>query len=344
VETGGTRNIEVKFVYGTAVLETEPSGATVESNDGRSLGLTPLRLTELRPGRLDFVLRRDGYETASVTLEITGEKMVSFHTNLVNSSYVRDMSNARQYLQMSDYDRALDAAGAALRIKAGDPEATVIQRQATVQKSLRQAEVLRKRGDYAAGINELETTLQVVPESSEAKLLLADLKKREADRVERLRQEQSSRAKAVFNAMAANNNDAGLFENHELKTSKSANEVKLAIIEALRNTQPAFAASELKSPDADTFILEAKQDVSGGLRQCLIVGGQTLPDETQIFFKVLEYTTGQSVTVLGVVSVKSNLILTAIHPSRIEQMTTALQGQVTEGIRMVTGLLRRAIE
>lgn len=40
---------------------------------------------------------------------------------------------------------------------------------------------------------------------------------------------------------------------------------------------------------------------------------------------------GQDVMVLGVINVKSDFVLTPIHPSKVEQMTAVLRGQLNEG-------------
>jgi len=253
------------------------------------------------------------------------------------------MEAARQYLKAADYRRALEASGEALVANPGDLDAVAIQREATKQGSLVRANALAGKGDYKGAVGEIEVAVLTLPEDVELKQLMTDYRTREQDRAERRRQEQTSHATVIFKAMLGNNRDASLFEHHELKSGKPFEEVESAIRTAFQNVQPAFTVNELKSPEADVFILEAKQQLPGGMRQCLIVGGQTFPDETQIFYEVLEYATGQT-TNIGIVSVKSDFIMTPIHPSRIEQMTSTLRGQVEEGIRMVTRLLQGAVE
>jgi tetratricopeptide (TPR) repeat protein len=325
-------------------LETKPSGATVESGDGHSWGVTPLHLVGLRPGQWEFVLRRDGYESAHVSLDVAGNQTNSFSTNLVSTSYVRAMESARQYLKRADYKRALESSSEALVANPSDPEAAAIQGEATKQGTLFRAKALAAKGDYDGATGELEVALLTVPEDGELKQLLTDYRKRKEERAERQRQEQTSHATVIFKAMLGNNKDAGLFDHHELKSRKPFGEVESAIRTALQNERPTFTVNELKSPESDVFILEAKEQLPSGMRQCLIVGGQTLPDETQIFYEVLEYTTGQNVSVLGVLNVKTDFILTPIHPSRVEQMTNALQNQVSEGILIITRLMVRASE
>lgn len=338
VGTGKTNSVEVDFLYGAAILDSRPSGATVTSGDGRSWGATPLQLTELNPGHWDFVLRRDGYEPVSVSVEVSANQTSSVSTNLVSQSYGRAMNAARQYLAASDYSRAWEASSEALVAKPDDPDAAAIQKEATKRGTLARAKTLGSKGDYDGGVRELESAQLTLPEDEEIKQLLSDFKKRQQEMDERRRQEQTSRAKAVFDAMMANNSDASLFDGHELKTSKPADEVKIAVTSAFQNARPAFAVNELKSSESSVFILNAKQELPNGLRQCLVVGGQTFPDEVQVFWKVLEYTKGQSTTVFGGITVSSNMGLTAIHQTRYGPP------QVTEGIELVRGLLQRAVE
>lgn len=344
VAAGMTKSNEVNFAYGTAVLESEPTGATVTTAEGRSLGVTPLRLGELNAGHWEFILRREGSESTPVSLEIVANQTNSFRTNLVSSSYVRAMSNGRRYFQAADYDRALEAVGEALRLNKDDRDAVALQTEIVRKKTLRHVEALGKKRDYAGGIEKLETILKAQPDDEEAKQLLADFQKRAEEQSKRRPQEEASRAKAIFDAVVAKDADASLFESQELKTSKSVKEVELIIRKALQTEQPTFVLGDTQYPETETFVIEAKQQVSGGLRRCWIVGGQTFPDEAQIYFKVLEYTTGGGVNVLGLLVVKTKETLVPVHASRIDKMTDAHQGQVKEGIRIVTKRLQAAVE
>jgi tetratricopeptide (TPR) repeat protein len=344
VGTGVTNTVSVEFLYGAAIVGSEPVGATVIGENGNSLGVTPLLVTDLRPGHVDFTLRREGYEPALVSFDATANETNHLRTTLVNSAYVRAINAAREYLKDGVYQRAVEASGEALLAKPDDPDAVAIQREATKQGSIAQAKTLAAKEYYDLSIKVLQAALMTLPEDEDLKQLLADYRKHEQDRTERLQQEQTSRARVMFDAIMAQNRDFTLFESHELKSSKPASEVKSAIMNALRNSQPPFVITDLKPSETDPFVLQARQEFPSGKRECLIVGGQTFPDETQILFKVLEYTTGQSVTVLGVLSVKSDMVYTPVHPSRVSQMTYALRAQLDDGVRIVTGLLQRAAE
>lgn len=334
----------VEFSYGAAELESEPTDAAVEDKNGRYVGNTPLHLSELQPGRFDFVVRHNGYESGRVSLDIVANETNHSQVALVNSDYLRALNSAREYLQAKNYDRALESAGEALRIKPKDPDAASIENTATKERALRRAQVFQRKGDFASGIDELELALFTLPEDKDLKQLLADFKRREEDRRQRITDEQTSSAMRVFAKTLASNADRDLFETHEIRSSKTVKDVGLAIIDAFRNAQPPFVFNDLKSTEPDTFALEFKQEWSGSLRQCLIVVGQPRPGETLVVYKVLEYTSGQPVSTLGgFLTVKSSFLLTAIHPSRVPQMTDALQAQVRDGTRIVTRLLQGAI-
>ena len=138
ITAGMTNDHPVEFLYGAAVLETEPAGADVQDNSGSYRGVTPLNLRELLPGTLQLTLHRGGYEPVPVLLTITANETATFRTNLVSTGYTETMKSARQYLDAADYNRTLQAVGDALVAKPGDAEAMALQREATGLGQLQQ--------------------------------------------------------------------------------------------------------------------------------------------------------------------------------------------------------------
>lgn len=348
---GVTNSVQVEFQYGTALLETEPSGATVVTENGREWGTTPSTFPELTPGRWRFLLKREGYEVALVSLDITGQETNTFHTNLVSVNYSKSINAAKQYLAEADYDQALAAATEALHAKPNDPNAVAAQKEALGRRSLRRAEGLGKRGDYIAALKELELALQSLPESEEAKQLVAEFKKREPEQIERLKQERLERPKKVFDSILAHVEDADLFDSHELKTSKPVKEVEVRIVDALRNVRPVFQVTRDVSPQPETFEIEANQELStilatsAGRRKCVIVGGETRDDETQIFFKVLEFK-AEAVNKLSIgalIGTPVEVRYVPIHPPRLPQMSDKLKAQLQEGVSNVTARIQSAV-
>jgi len=83
--------------------------------------------------------------------------------------------------------------------------------------------------------------------------------------------------------------------------------------------------------------------LGGTERDCLIVVGQAKDDETQIWFKVLEYQVQHTVTSNGLLNYHDNKQLTAVSPSRM-QMNDFLSARVQEGVQIVAEKIQQAIE
>jgi tetratricopeptide (TPR) repeat protein len=342
VRAGTTNTAEAEFRYGTAVLETVPAGATVTTANGRELGATPLRISEITEGQWQVQLRLSGYETVSAALDVVAQATNTFRTNLVNINYTHALSATRQSLSSGDYDAALKTVADALQVKPNDPDAMALQKEAAGKKHVRQARALGKQGDYISADRELELALQSLPDNEEARQLLADFTKREAEQLERLRLERLERPKKVFDAFVARTSDAELFESHELKSSKPVEQVQSAINSQLKGVQPVLQILRSELSEANIFRIDAKQEFAGGIRRCLIVGGQTKDDETEIFFNVQEYKTHHRVSVEGLLNFTDNVEYIPVHPSRIPDMTDKLKVQVAEGTRIVTERIQRA--
>ena len=351
VKAGTTNAFEVELVYGSASLISEPAGATVLTDNDHNWGMTPLTLSELPVGTYHFTLTREGYEPASVSLEIAGNQVADFHTNLVGRNYTGAMAAAERYFAATDYDRALASVDDALLAKREDPAALKLRRQAIGNSRLRRAEALGKQGDYISGIKDLELVLQALPENTEAAQLLADFKLREPAQREKLRAERLNRGKVAFESVLATHSDSDLFESHELKTTKPVKEVQTAILAALK-TQPAFQIRRNNSPAPETFVIEAVQELStylatsAGKRQCVIVGAQTTDEETQVLFKVLEYKTEavNKFSIGNLIGAPNTVNYIPIHASRFVRMTDSLKLQVTDGVSNVTQRIQRSIE
>lgn len=348
VRAGVTNDNRVEFLYGAAVLETEPAGAVVQDDKGREWGVTPLNVPELLPGTLQLTLHRAGYEAVPVSLEIAADRTATFHTNLVSTGYTGAMKSARQYMDAADYVRALQAAGDALVAKPGDAEAVALQREATGLRQFQHAKTLGATGDYVDGEKELELALQSLPDNGEIKQLIADYKQHEPEQIERLRAERLNRPKQVFDTALENYKDADLFDEHELKTGKPAKEAASAIANALLYTQPVFKIDVNDSPKPETYKIVGMQDVSGilsvsGQRRCIIVCGQATDTNTEILYKVMEYEAKHNVSMPGLLAFKDTVEYIPIHPSTITNMTDKLKAQVQAGVSNLTVRIQGAI-
>jgi len=350
VKADVTNGVTIQFIYGTALIQSKPSGASVTGADGHLRGYTPLRLEELPVGQWQFKLTQDGYEPISVSIEIQADQTSTVRTNLVSINYGKEIKAAREYLAAMDYDRALASATSALQAKPNDPDAITAQKEAAGKGRLRQAEAFGKQGDYIAGVKELELAVQALPENEEIKQLLVDFKKREPQQIERLRVERLERPRKVFDSQTARHSDFSLFSEHELKTTKPFKEVETAIVWALKD-QPAFRVTRNDSPAPDTFEIEATQELStflntsAGRRTCLIVGGQTRDDETVILFKVLEYKTEavNKFSIGNLIGTPVEVNYVPIHAVGNVKLSDKLQAQLNAGVSNVTERIQQAI-
>jgi hypothetical protein len=345
VKAGVTNDNPVEFLYGAAVLETEPPDAAVQDGNGRIWGVTPLNLPELLPGTLKVTLHRGGYEPVLVLLEIAAKETATFRTNLISTSYTGGMKSTREFMAAADYGRALQAIGDVLIAKPDDAEAITLQREATGLGKLQHAKKLGAAGDYIGAGKELTLALQSLPDNAEAKQLLTDFKQHEPEQKERLQQERLAIPRQALplavKSSTYNRNEEKLFEEHELKASKPVAGMESAIMAALQAGSPAFQVRSKQLPWPDSFAITGRQELPGGLRQCVIVGAQTGENETYILFMVIEYKTKHDVSLGGGLTFNTSYI--PLHPSQVGELTEKMKAQIAEGIQIVTARIQQAI-
>ena len=355
VNNGTTNPIAVEFKYGTAVLETQPPGASVTGIDGHYFGVTPLKLIELQPGIWTFDLQYGGYESVRVPLQIVENESARFQTNLISLNYASSMQTARNCMATGDYVKAAQATRDALTAKPNDLEAAALNREARGLGAIKEARTLAASGDYIGADKLLAEALGLLPGNNDATKLLAEYKTHEPEQLERQRMERLKRPQSVYDEAVSRYKDANLFEDHKLKTKMSAAEVKTAIIQGLKSSQPPFQINRNESPKPETYVIEAAFELPGllgsgttsGRRQCLIVCGQTTDQETEIHFKVLEYKAKTSIKFslanLLNTATTDNVNYIPIHPTQFNPMPEKLQTQLIEGLANVTAIIQLAI-
>ena len=349
VKFGVTNEVKTEFLFGTAAFQTQPAGAAVHDRAGRYLGQTPLTLPELQPGSWTFQLKLAGYEPVTTTLEIAADETQSFRTNLISVGYTSAMRAARNYMTTLDYDQALSALADALLAKSGDADALDLQREASGFAALQKAKAKAGSGNHILAGAYLVEALKFLPGNTEALALQTEYKAREPEQLERERLERLTRAKTFFDSLMAKTPDSQLFETYELKTTKPAKDLLLALGNAMQNQPAPFKLRRCESPQPETFCIRAIQEfntvlaTSTGRRDCYIVGGQTTDNETKIYFKVLEYKAKHNVTMPGLLAFKDDIEFIPIHPSRIPDMNEKLQAQLIEGVTNVTARIQSVI-
>jgi TonB family protein len=73
-----------KFVNGNVLVTSTPSGATVTTNDGRVLGITPVTINDVMPGDVSYVLTLDGYDPTTASGKIEGGKTNTIDATLLS--------------------------------------------------------------------------------------------------------------------------------------------------------------------------------------------------------------------------------------------------------------------
>lgn len=347
VNAGVTNTIEVRFDYGAIEILTEPAEARVITADGRDLGTTPLNLSEIPAGKLQVKCVLNGFEPVSFSFEVVAGKTNLQQAKLLSINYGKSLEAAQQFLAALDYDNAFAAATAALQAKPNDPAALALQKDAYVKLKIGRARVFGTNRNYTSGISELEGALKQVPDNEDIKQLLGEFRDRGTEQAEQKRQLRLERPKQVFEALSSRFPDSSLFETHELKNEKPVTAVRAAIVNALKQQRP-FQITRNESTAPETFEIEAQQDTLSALstiagrRKCLIVGGQTRDNETQILFKVLEYKTEavEKFSIGALIGTPGEVKFVPIHSSRIPNMTEKLQAQVAYGVSNVVGRMK----
>jgi len=130
VEADTTNEVPVTFAFGSAHIETVPSGADVRTADGSYWGRTPLDLSEVMPQAAQLNLSLSGYEPVAITLEITADQTASYQTNLVSARYQSAMQEARASLAAGNYDAAFQTTAEVLNTMPGDADALALQSEA----------------------------------------------------------------------------------------------------------------------------------------------------------------------------------------------------------------------
>jgi hypothetical protein len=365
IKGGLTNAFRVEFVYGAAVVESDPAGATVYRDD-HELGITPLVLPELATGEFSFSLRLNDYEPVTNAITVAANQTNSFHAKLVSRFYTRAMQRARQLYSTKEFDLAAESAAEALRYKADDADAKRVQRDARGRAQLALAETKGEQGDFAAAINAANAAVELLDESVYAKTLQADLTKREQQRIEaekkrqaelaeqkrkqeeaelaiQRRQQSINRLNARFYQLNRSYKNDTSFIRHDLVATNAANSAATAINSALGGGQPSFEIVKYDWPQADMFTIQARHRIGIGYRECLIVGGQVAEGEMHIFYKVFEYENPPDLNLLnGFLTATSSITVTSQDPNVERRKAERFQERIKEGVKIVTERIKNA--
>ena len=311
IEAGVTNEMPVQFVLGAVRIESNPTGASVTATNGSYLGQTPLVLLDVLPQTAQLNLFLSGYEAVPITVEVAADQTNSYRTNLVNIRYMSAMQDARAALAAGNYAQVSQITTEVLNSMPDDTGAQTLQTEANQHLA--------------------EAHQQAEAENDAERERLAELK----------------RPREVFDAMCQQNPDARLFTAHELKTDKSAKDVAAAIAKSLSSEPSPFELLHNDAPKPDVYEVVARQRFSLGIlggteRVCLLVVGHAKPDETLIFYKVLQYQIKTTVDAGSLFNGQDKKQTIPVSPEKI-QMTDILQNQLREGVEIVSERIHKAI-
>ncbi|MEM6910393.1 MAG: bifunctional serine/threonine-protein kinase/formylglycine-generating enzyme family protein [Verrucomicrobiota bacterium] len=68
-------------IFGEVLLTSTPEGAKIYQGE-ELLGMTPLSLTQMRPGEVDFEFRLEGFDKEQATGVVTGQRLLQLHVEL----------------------------------------------------------------------------------------------------------------------------------------------------------------------------------------------------------------------------------------------------------------------
>jgi len=349
VGAGQTNLAQVDYVFGAAMIESQPSGARVATVDGRELGATPLLIPELQLGLRSFIVRIEGYLPAAVGLEISADQTNSFRTNLLNATFVSAMEQARQAMEATNFLVATEALVQALRQTPGDSAAEELLRKARLGGALQSAESKARLGDYRGALEQAQAALAISPDLEAAKQIVVVCQAKIQENEEKLEQQRAVAQRAqhprqIFNQRMRMTRNSSLFEDKETKVKGTLADVEVGLVLALTNQAPAFKLLGVQHPDSQTFFLQALLPMkSAGWRRCDLVGGQTADGQVTIIFKVFEYAYVEQLSIRALVGDNDEKNMMPVHQSRLAENKRYLLARITEGVRMVQERIREAV-
>ncbi|HEU6448896.1 MAG TPA: PEGA domain-containing protein [Verrucomicrobiae bacterium] len=354
ISANATNEVPVVFQYGAVSIQSSPSGASVYSTNGEYWGNTPLFYPEVIPQTLHFTLQGYGFETASVEMSVAADATNYAYKELVSVAYKNNMSDAQQNFASGNYLVAISAANQALAAKPNDADAMILRKSADGLLKIQNAKTMAQRGDYIGADSELTNALQILPNNDEAKQLLSKYKPQESDQAAQQAAEQLVRPRKVMDGYYTNNPVAAFFEEHELKTEKPAADVQRELLRLLKYDQPTFKVLLEYEPESQTYEIEALQEITGllgsgttaGRRRCVIVCGQTKTNETQILFKVMEYS-AQTTIKFSIANLLKTATLDNVSYSLINPATETdekSKARIPDGVSVVTAKIQQAIK
>src|SRR5207302_6789228 len=103
----------------------------------------------------------------------------------------------------------------------------------------------------------------------------------------------------------------------ELTAMNPVASLATSITNALASGKPFFEILEDRSPQTDLFVIKARQGISIGYRECLIVAAQVAEGESRILFRVIESENPPKFDLLGGLLRMTTAVTTTVNDPKI---------------------------
>jgi tetratricopeptide (TPR) repeat protein len=333
-----TNTVTVEFDYATMSINSTPADARVTEN-GRALGTTPVTLS-LPSGRHEIVLTKTGYRGTNISIDLSGKTDRTITVSLYNLAYLDAMARARSLASGSEanHDAALAEVEKALEIIPNDPDARALQRGIRFAKHMTDGRRQFSERRYEGAIDHAKAALELRPGDSDATTLRQDAEaalRRIADAKAKERQKHPL---TVFDKQMRGMQWEDLFETQKMQVKGLREPTRLRVKQALE-MNPAWTIRRNAVVDEDTAVIEAEMSRLAHRQRVVIVIGQVSDEESVIYFKIIELSLGNNISVT-----LSGIPDSSYKPLQPSQLTGAQARSATERIARGIADLRRRIE
>jgi hypothetical protein len=350
IKAGETNMTRVEFVYGAAVINTEPTDVTVTMPNGTECGKTPLTLPEMLPGVYQLTLDRSEYESMDILLTLRANETNFFHTNLLNTAFVNALARGETALTNGKLSEAVIALTEALKHSPGEERTSALLRQARISEAMESAEARASAGDHRAALEQVQIALALSPDLERAKQLQSEYEKVIAESEIKARKADAIAAreahpKQYFDRLMLTNAHSALFDEYTAKGTGKLSEIQPRLVYALTNESPTFKLVACENPDAEIVFISMTQGVSlAGRRRVDLVAGQVNDSEVIVIFKVFEYALPVQDALRAVVKRVEDKDMLPVHNTCLNpEGNGILFARRVEGVRMVRERIEKAV-
>lgn len=298
-----TNDVSVRFEYGSALIDTDPSGATV-SNGTTEIGRTPHRFEQMRPGTHRVRLEKEGHQPIWLDFDIADSQETVIRTNLLNIAYAAAMREATS-AKARRIDRDLtNAVARALQAKPGDEVALALLREIEAARSATVPAAASTPSSAPAPVSQQPARAPIPPDSFEAPTVKAAATATED-------------ISTLFNTYAKEFKDAELFDLNRWEVPAPKDKVVAAVRAALTRGGVRWKVEAEETSPGGSVKLEGSARTDFLSRQrCLVLVSPLPGDKSVVQAKFTDHAVSRN-TALGANSNPNESMWTPVHPSRL---------------------------